>query len=227
MKYKRAECFNHQKNNHLKQEIMIKIITTITFFICSLVSAQGQFEQGMGKAFQLWGEGKSTEASDLFERIASAEKASWLPNYYVALVNTTTAFRTKDKEQMNLLLSKAQKALDAEMDKNPNNAELLVMQAMIHTAWIAFDPMTNGQKLSGTVMELYGKAQAIAPENPRVVFCKAEFEIGGAKFWGTVTKPMCAQIEKAIGLFATFKPETPFSPKWGLERALEAQKNCK
>ena len=227
MKYKRAECFNHQKNNHLKQEIMIKIITTITFFICSLVSAQGQFEQGMGKAFQLWGEGKSTEASDLFERIASAEKASWLPNYYVALVNTTTAFRTKDKEQMNLLLSRAQKALDAEMDKNPNNAELLVMQAMIHTAWIAFDPMTNGQKLSGTVMELYGKAQAIAPENPRVVFCKAEFEIGGAKFWGTDTKPMCAQIEKAIGLFATFKPETPFSPKWGLERALEAQKNCK
>ena len=227
MKYKRAECFNHQKNKHLKQEIMIKIITTITFFICSLVSAQGQFEQGMGKAFQLWGEGKSTEASDLFERIASAEKASWLPNYYVALVNTTTAFRTKDKEQMNLLLSKAQKALDAEMDKNPNNAELLVMQAMIHTAWIAFDPMTNGQKLSGTVMELYGKAQAIAPENPRVVFCKAEFEIGGAKFWGTDTKPMCAQIEKAIGLFATFKPETPFSPKWGLERALEAQKNCK
>lgn len=227
MKYKRAECFNHQKNNHLKQEIMIKIITTIAFFICSLVSAQGQFEQGMGKAFQLWGEGKSTEASDLFERIASAEKASWLPNYYVALVNTTTAFRTKDKEQMNLLLSKAQKALDAEMDKNPNNAELLVMQAMIHTAWIAFDPMTNGQKLSGTVMELYGKAQAIAPENPRVVFCKAEFEIGGAKFWGTDTKPMCAQIEKAIGLFATFKPETPFSPKWGLERALEAQKNCK
>ena len=227
MKYKRAECFNHQKNNHLKQEIMIKIITTITFFICSLVSAQGQFEQGMGKAFQLWGEGKSTEASDLFERIASAEKASWLPNYYVALVNTTTAFRTKDKEQMNLLLSKAQKALDAEMDKNPNNAELLVMQAMIHTAWIAFDPMTNGQKLSGTVMELYGKAQAIAPENPRVVFCKAEFEIGGAKFWGTDTKPMCAQIEKAIGLFATFKPETPFSPKWGLERALEAQKKCK
>jgi hypothetical protein len=38
---------------------------------------------------------------------------------------------------------------------------------------------------------------------------------------------MCAQIEKAIGLFATFKPETPFSPKWGLDRALAAQKNCK
>ena len=206
---------------------MIKIITTIAFFICSLVSAQGQFEQGMGKAFQLWGERKNTEASDLFERIAAAEPTSWLPNYYVAFVNTTTAFRTKDKEQMDLLLLKAQKSLDIELDKNPNNAELLVMQAMIYTAWIVFDPMTNGQKLSRTVMELYGTAQAIAPENPRVVFSKAEFEIGSAKYWGTDTKPMCAEIEKAIGLFATFKPETPFSPKWGLDRALAAQKNCK
>ena len=206
---------------------MTKIIVAIVLFISSLVSAQGQFEQGMGKAFQLWGEGKNTEASAMFERIAAAEKTSWLPNYYVALVNTTTAFGTKDKEQISLLLDKAQNALDVELIKTPNNAELLVMQALIHTAWIAFDPMTNGQKLSGTVMELYAKAEALAPENPRAVFGKAEFEIGGAKFWGKDTKPMCAQIEKAIGLFATFKPETPFSPKWGLERAEAALKNCK
>ncbi|MBA4318208.1 MAG: hypothetical protein C0412_07390 [Flavobacterium sp.] len=206
---------------------MTKIIIAIVLFITSLVSAQGQFEQGMGKAFQLWGEGKNTEASAMFERIAAAEKTSWLPNYYVALVNTTSAFGTKDKEQISLLLDKAQNALDVELIKTPNNAELLVVQAMIHTAWIAFDPMTNGQKLSGTVMELYAKAQAVSPENPRAVFGKAEFEIGGAKFWGTDTKPMCAQIEKAIGLFATFKPETPFSPKWGFERAEAALKNCK
>lgn len=206
---------------------MTKIITTIALFICTLASAQGQFEKGMGKAFELWGEGKNTEASNMFERIAAAEKESWLPNYYVALVNTTTAFQTKDKEQVNSLLSKAQNALDIEMVKDPNNAELLVMQAMIWTAWIVYDPMTNGQKYSGKVMELYGKAEAIAPENPRVVFSKAEFEIGGAKFWGTDTKPICAQIEKAVGLFAKFKPETPFSPNWGAERATEALKNCK
>jgi hypothetical protein len=206
---------------------MKKIITTIALFVSVFISAQSQFEQGMGKAFQLWGEGKNTEASAMFERIAAAEKNSWLPNYYVALVNTTTAFGTKDAAQISLLLDKAQNALDVELIKTPNNAELLVIQAMIHTAWISFDPMTNGQKLSGKVMELYGKAQAIAPENPRVIFGKAEFEIGAAKFWGTDTKPMCAQIEKAIALFATFKPETAFSPKWGLERAQAAIKNCK
>lgn len=206
---------------------MTKIIVTIVLFVTAQLFSQGQYEQGMGKAFALWGEGKNTEASAMFERIASAEKDNWLPNYYVALVNTTTAFTTKDKDQINALLTKAQTTLDVEITKQPNNAELIVMQAMIHTAWIAFDPMTNGMKLSGKVMELYGKAEAIAPTNPRVVFGKAEFEMGSAKFFGTDTQPICAQIAKSIELFATFKPESVFHPNWGLDRAKEAKEACK
>jgi hypothetical protein len=96
---------------------MTKIITVITLFICSLISAQTQFEQGMGKAFGLWKEGKNTEASAMFERIATAEKTSWYPNYYVALVNTTSAFSEKDKTKLDLMLTKAQEALDVEMIK--------------------------------------------------------------------------------------------------------------
>ncbi|MDI1255106.1 MAG: hypothetical protein PSV16_03315 [Flavobacterium sp.] len=206
---------------------MTKIILTVTLFVCSLLSAQTKYDEGMKKAFQLWGEGKNTEASAMFERIASAEKNNWLPNYYVALVNTTTAFQTKDKETISALLTKAQAALDIEMDKDANNAELMVMQAMIFTAWIVYDPMVNGMKYSPKVMEIYGKAQIIAPENPRVVFSKAEFEIGGAKYFGTDTKPMCAAIDRAIGLFATFKSDVPYFPSWGLDRALETQKTCK
>ncbi len=206
---------------------MTKIIITLALLVVSMVNGQGQFEQGMGKAFALWGEGKNTEASAMFERIASAEKDNWLPNYYVALVNTTTAFATKDKDQVNALLTKAQSVLDVELNKYPNNVELLVMQAMIHTAWIAFDPMTNGMKLSGKVMEIYAKAEQIESSNPRVVFSKAEFEMGSARFFGTDTKPICAQIEKAIELFATFKPQTVFHPNWGLESAQEAAKACK
>jgi len=207
---------------------MVKVFTTLAFVICSFVAmAQAQFEQGMGKAFQLWGEGKNTEAAAMFERIAAAEPNSWLPNYYVALVNTTTAFQTQDKAMINGLLTKAQAALDTEMAKKDTNAELLVMQAMIHTAWIVYDPMTNGMALSGKVMEIYAKAQMLAPENPRVVYGKAEFEIGGARYFGTDTTPMCEQIDRSIELFAKFKPETPLHPKWGLDRALETQKACK
>ncbi|MEN2413734.1 hypothetical protein [Flavobacterium mesophilum] len=206
---------------------MKKIITLIALVVVTISSAQTQFEQGMGKAFGLWKEGKNAEASAMFERIAAADKTSYLPNYYVALINATAVFTEKDKTKIDLLLTKAQDALDQEMIKDQNNAELYVMQALIYTGYVVADPMTNGMKYSGKVMEAYAKAKAIDPNNPRAVFGEADYQLGGAKWTGVDTKPLCAQVDKAIELFATFKPATPFSPKWGLERALEAQKNCK
>lgn len=208
---------------------MTKVIITLTLFICSLASvkAQSQYEQGMQKAFSLWGEGKNKEASDMFERIASAEKDNWLPNYYVALVNATASFQTKDKDMINALLTKAQSALDTEFIKAPQNVELIVLQAMIYTAWLVSDPMTNGRTYSIKVMGEYGKAEAIAPNNPRVVFGKAEFEIGGAKYFGGDTSEMCKRIEKSIALFDAEKPQTPFHPHWGKDRAVAALAQCK
>lgn len=206
---------------------MTKIITVITLFVCSLLSAQTQFEQGMTKAFGLWKEGKNTEASQLFERIAAAEKNSYLPNYYIALINTTAVFSEKDKTKIDLLLTKAQDALDVELIKDQTNSELYVMQALIYTGYVVADPMTNGMKYSGKVMEAYAKAKALDPNNPRAVFGEADYQLGGAKWTGVDTKPLCAQVDKSIELFNTFKPATPFSPKWGLERALEIQKTCK
>lgn len=60
---------------------MTKIITIIALFVASIVSAQTQFEKGMGSALKLWSEGKNTEAIAQFERIALVEKTNWLPNY--------------------------------------------------------------------------------------------------------------------------------------------------
>lgn len=206
---------------------MIRAITCFALFICSLLSAQSQYEQGMQKAFELWSDEKNTEALAMFERIAAAEKNNWLPGYYVALMNTTQAFGTKDKDKLSALLGKAQAAQDKIALIAPDNAEVMVMQALIYTAWISADPMSNGMNLSGKVKELYAKASKIAPDNPRVVFSKAEFEMGSAAYFKQDTKPMCEQIEKAIGLFATYKSPGTFHPKWGLERAQEAAKNCK
>ena len=206
---------------------MIRTLTLAILFVCSSLTAQSQYEQGMNKAFELWGQKKNTEASALFERIASAEKSNWLPSYYVALINTIEAFQTKDRDKVAALLGKAQTAEDQAAAIAPDNAEVMVMQAMIYTAWITADPMTNGMKLSGKVNEIYNKALIVAPDNPRVVFSKAEFDMGSAAYFGNDTKPMCAQVEKAIGLFATFKPESKYHPRWGLDRAQEALAQCK
>ena len=206
---------------------MTKLITIIAMFVASIVSAQTQFDQGVQKALQTWKDGNSKEALVQLEQIAKTEKTNWLPNYYIALINTTQAFGEQDKTKMLSLIESAQKAQDFCNDLAMDNPEVLVMQAMIHTASIVYDPMTNGQKLSGDVMYILNKAYKIAPENPRVVFQKASFEIGMAQYFGQDTKPMCAQIEKSIELFATFKPETAFHPSWGLDKAQEAVKACK
>lgn len=207
---------------------MTRIITFIAIFVISVVTAQAQYEKGMQEGLTLWKSDKPTEAIAVFERIASVEEQNWLPNYYIAMVNTTQAFRyMDDKTKVKTLLDAAQKAQDKMNRIALDNPEVLVMQAMIHTAWIVYDPMTNGQKLSGDVMYIYNKAYQIAPENPRVVYQKASFEIGMAAYFGQDTKPMCEQLTKSIELFANFKPETPFHPTWGLERAQEELGKCK
>jgi hypothetical protein len=206
---------------------MIRIITLLIALACNVVTAQSQYETNMKQALTLWDENKPGEASVLFEKIAGTEKSNWLPSYYVALVNTTEALKTKDKEKLSALLVKAQAAQDIAMALSPNNAELLVNQARIHLANIIADPMRNGMTLSGLVDDLYSKAVSIAPNNPRVVFCKAEFDMGYARYFGNDTKPMCADVERAVALFANFKPETQFSPNWGKKRAEETLKECK
>ena len=180
----------------------------------------------MGKAMALWRDGKTDDASAVFERIALAEPTQWLPNYYVGLISTLKAFEEKDKSRLQVLLSKAQQAVDVEMAKDPTNAELMVLQALVYTAHIVSDPMTNGMVYSGKAMEQYAKAQVIAPQNPRVVLGKAEFEMGSARYFGKDTSVMCAEIERAIGLFAAEKP-LPFHPNWGADRAKELKQSCK
>lgn len=206
---------------------MTKLITLITLFIASLVSAQGNYEKSMQEALALWKTEKPAEAIAKFERIAAAETNKWLPNYYIALINTTEGFaNATDKNKFKALLEAAQIAQDKVNAVAPENPEVLVLQAMLHTAWIVYDPMTNGQSLSGVVMSIYEKAIQIAPENPRVVFNKANFEKGMASYFGQDTTEMCGKIKKSIELFANFKPETSLHPVWGLEQAKEAAAKC-
>ena len=205
---------------------MKTLILATVLFVTSLVSAQTPYEQGMDKALGLWKENKATEASAVFERIAAVETTNWLPAYYVALVNVTESFNPKNKENASALINKAQSFLDKATAISQDNPELLIMQAMINTALIVQDPMTNGMKLSQPTLELYDTAQKLDPNNPRAVFCKAEFEIGGAKFWGTDTTPMCEQVQKSITLFANEKPTVKYAPSWGKERAEATLLSC-
>ena len=206
---------------------MKHVIIIATLLVSVIMGAQTNYEKGMQKAFQLWGSNKPVEAANLFERIAKAEPDNWLPLYYAAQINIVKSFGEKDEEKLSAQLKKAQDFINDATAISKDNAEILVLQALLHTAWVAYDGATYGMKLSGKVVELYAKAAKIAPKNPRVVFSKAEWDMGAAKFFGQDTAPFCKDIERSLELFANFKPETPFHPNWGKERAEQVLKSCK
>ncbi|WP_431121940.1 hypothetical protein [Flagellimonas flava] len=205
---------------------MKKILAVLVICVTSVATAQDRYASGMQKAFQLWGEQKPTEASNLFERIAMAEQDNWIPHYYVAHVNTIHSFGEKDFEKLSKQLEKAKEFLDLAKAISPENPELMVLEALINTAWIAYDGATYGMTLSGKNFQLYEQALAMAPQNPRVVLSKAEWDMGSAKYFGKDVTPYCKDVEKSLELFANFSNDTPFYPSWGKDRAEVVLNQC-
>ena len=196
---------------------MLLFITTIT--------AQSKYEQGMRKAFALWKENKTIEASQLFERISKAEKDKWLPSYYVSTIEILESFGLKDETKLNAKLERAQEFLDVAKNISPDNPEIIINQALLHTAYINYDGQKYGMTLSAKNVALYEKALKLAPEDPRVVLGKAEWDMGSAQFFGNSIQPYCKDVEKSITLFE--KETLPkFYPRSGKERAQKILKKC-
>jgi hypothetical protein len=206
---------------------MKNLVLLAFLVITGITQAQTNFEKGMTKAFALWEEGKTDEAENMFERIAKAETTEWLPNYYIAQINSLKSWTEKDGTVLKAQLDKAQEQIDLAMVKSEDNAELIIMQAQIYTNWVVFDGMTYGMKYGAKVNELYGKALELEPENPRAVFCKADWAMGSAKYFGQDIEPFCQEIEVSIKLFDTFNPVSEFHPNWGKERAVQVSETCK
>lgn len=206
----------------MKTKILAFVLLTM-----GILSAQDQYTKGMQRALSLWGEGKNVEASNLFERIAMAEEDNWIPYYYVAQVNTVASFGEKDEEKLTQKLKLAKDYVEMAKKISPNNAELLVQEAMINTAWMAYDGATYGPTLSGKNIQLYNQALQLAPGNPRVVYSKASWDMGTARYFGKDTTPYCKDVEKALELFATFESDIPFYPSWGEDQAEQTLDQCK
>lgn len=206
---------------------MKKLLAMVVFLAAVMVQAQDRYTQGMDKAFALWQENKIVEASNLFERIATAEPDNWLPYYYVSQVNTFASFGEKNLQKLSVKLEKAKEFLDVAKAISPDNPELLIQEALINTAWISFDGATYGMTLSQKNVQLYNRAMELAPNNPRVILSKAEWDMGTARYFGKDTAPYCKDVEKALELFATFNSEIPYYPSWGKERAQQVLEACK
>ena len=191
-------------------------------------NAQSQYETGMEQAFELWQAQKPVEAANLFERIANAEEDEWPPFYYAAQIKVIESFTMTDRSKKEQQLKEAQDLLNqAATSVGEENVEIDILQAMLHTSYLTLDPSTYGMKLSPVINNIYTKALKKAPDNPRVVLSKAEWDMGSAQFFGEDPKKYCGDLQRSLRLFEEDKPATPFEPSWGKDRVkmLIAQ-NC-
>lgn len=202
------------------------IYTLVLAFVSSSMFAQDAFEQGMGQAFQLWQEGKTTESAALFERISNAEKDNWLPPYYAANVLIVSTFSEGTMEEKDAKLEKAKTLIAEAHKRSEDNSEIYTMEGVLYTGYVAMDPGTYAMQLSNKIMNLHSKAVELDPENPRAQFNMVEYEMGGAKFFNQDLSVFCERIEKTIPLFENQKSEGMFYPSYGIQRAQEALANC-
>lgn len=199
----------------------------ITVFLSLNLNAQTPYETGMNKAFELWDQDKPIEASNLFERIAKVEKDNWLPPYYAGYTLVLSAFGIKDETTLKLKLDKTTDLLNQASNISQNNPEIIIAQALINTAYINFDGQKYGMTLSAKNASIYDKALKIAPQNPRVILAKAEWDMGTARFFNKSIKPYCDDVARALKIFETEgKPSEKFYPSWGKDRAVRILKQC-
>lgn len=206
----------------------MKQLLTIALACIAFTSfSQNKYEQGMNKAFDLWKNNQPWEAANLFERIAQAEPDNWLPPFYVAQINVLYSFSEKNEEKLTAQLNKAQDFLNDAKALSKENAEILVVQAQLYTAWVVFDGAKHGMTMSPKINQLYQEAYKIEPENPRAAFGKVEWELGTARWFGQDTKPFCEELKKAVALFDTYEPKGQFYPSGGGEYAQQSlAQNC-
>jgi tetratricopeptide (TPR) repeat protein len=206
---------------------MKKLFLFIGILFALNATAQSQYEKGMIKAFDLWSEGKVTQAGNLFERIAKAEPENWIPSYYVGYINVLTAFEIKDEATLNAQLEKAAEYLDTALLLSPDNVEIMIIQALKNTAYINFDGRKYGMTMSGKNTAIFEKAIKLAPNNPRVILQKAQWDMGSARFFNQSTEPYCKDIARALELLKKEeKPTVKFAPNWGKKRAEQVLKDC-
>lgn len=200
---------------------MEKIIVTLLMgLLFSLTgNAQENFEEEMVRAFGLWEQGKPEEAAEQFEEIAAAGSGNWLPYYYASYVRTVTSFESSDPAAKIKNLEEAQVLLDEAARITGEEVEILLLQAMLHMAYVASDPMTHGGQLSPVIQHILEKVAEKEPENPRLALIRVEWNMGSAGFFGEDPTKNCGDLEASLKLFEEEKPIEIFAPDWGEERA--------
>ena len=199
---------------------MKKLIIGLFLLVAMSSFAQSdKYAAAMGATLQEFGAAKDAEAMGIaaakFERIGDAEKTQWLPYYYAALVKARMSMEgmggDKDKvaDEAEALINKAEVI--------EKNSEIYCVKNMIATAKMLVDPQARYMQYMSVLQSTIADAKKADPTNPRPYMLQAMSLKNTPEQYGggcSTAKPVA---EKALALYAAFKPASPLHPNWGKE----------
>lgn len=201
----------------------ILILTIVLAGILFPSQAQSRYETEMQKAMESFSKAQSQDemerAAQHFDRIAKVETENWIPLYYSMFIRTLIAF-SLDKDKAIRQVDELESLYGTLDALSPQNSEVLTLRGLFRTVKVAKDPETYAMSLSGAIIKDYDDALKIDSENPRAMYLMAQYNMGGAEFWGKDPREYCPQIERAKTLL-TAEAKENFEPEWGEDQVDE------
>ena len=201
---------------------MKKLFLTMLLLATVSIFAQTTFDKVMTEKIAKIDQSKTPEdftaLSNDFNRIGDKEKTQWLPYYYAAhtsIEKGRNLMRSGKLEQLDAIAVEAQTSLDKASELSKDNAEILVLQKMIHGLKMMVDPQARFMSEGILGADALSKAAKLDPENPRITLLKAEDVYYTPEQYGGSKAKGLELFQKAKDQFVAYQPKTALHPNWG------------
>lgn len=201
---------------------MKKLFLTMLLLATVSIFAQTTFDKVMSEKIGKIEQSKTPEdftaLSNDFVRIGDKEKTQWLPYYYAArttIEKGRNLMRTGKMDQLDAIAADAQTSLDKASAIVKDNAEILILQKMIHNLKMMVDPQSRFMSEGMLGADVLSKAEKLDPENPRITLLKAEDTYYTPEQFGGSKEKGLELFQKSLDQFKVYQPKTSLDPNWG------------
>jgi hypothetical protein len=160
-----------------------------------------------------------------FERIANAEKAEWLPDYYMAYCLVMQAYQV-ESSQVDGYCDHASQLLDRADSLKGDASEIFVMRAMVASARIMVDPRSRGARYGKISSTFLDSAEVHNANNPRIYLTRASGLYYTPPMFGGGKNKAKPVLEESIKKYDAFVPTSTIMPHWGRVRAQQLLNDC-
>jgi tetratricopeptide (TPR) repeat protein len=154
-------------------------------------------------------------AAAYFGDLSASCPSHWLSLYYEALCYIQASHHVEGNREKDGMLDKAQPCIDKAIGKNPEESEILALQAFLYQSRIQVNPQVRGMSYSSKAEAALKKATLANDKNPRAWSLLGYNLYYTPAFFGGGAEKALPFFIKARDKYKVFNPLMPFFPHWG------------